>query len=425
MLADSYGNQNTTQSAEAIDCYNRGVHSFLGAEPGVETFFQSAIDADPKFALAHIGYAREMQLRGRADEVKKSLQSAFEVGKDLSEREQSHLNVSSLLLKGKSAEARAAVYEHVIEWPRDVLIAQMCTSVFGLIGFSGLPGREAEQLSFISSLAPHYGDDWWCKAQLAFAQLEVGQLDEAGINIEEALLSNPNSAHSKHIRAHLYYENLEDEEGLNYLQRHWENYDPAGALYNHISWHVGLWSLESGNFEQMWSVLDKHISPDCSQGPPLNILTDSAALLFRAEIAGVEVPAERWRDLSLYALTKFAKPGLGFADLHAAITHARAGNLEALENIIVNAKGPVSDLTRKVARAYLHMQSNEWLMASDLLTTVVREHARFGGSNAQRDLLDFSLAKCLISQGRKQEAKTILAITRPRALERDIISGLH
>ena len=116
-------------------------------------FFQSAIDADPKFALAHVGHAREMQLRGRSDAVKKSLHAAFEVGQNLSQREQSHLNVSRLLLQGKSAEARSAVYEHVKEWPRDVLIAQMCTSVFGLIGFSGLPGREAEQLAFMQKLA--------------------------------------------------------------------------------------------------------------------------------------------------------------------------------------------------------------------------------------------------------------------------------
>jgi len=40
-------------------------------------------------------------------------------------------------------------------------------------------------------------------------------------------------------------------------------------------------------------------------------------------------------------------------------------------------------------------------------------------------LLDFSLAACLLHQGRKREAKTILAITRPRALQKDIISGLH
>ena len=425
MLDDSYGNKVSTDSIEAITSYNTGVHQFLGAEPGVEASFKAAISADPKFTLAHIGLAREMQLRGRSNDVKQSLETAVEVGQHLSDREQSHLNVSNLLLRGKSTEARVAVYEHVKEWPRDVLIAQMCTSVFGLIGFSGLPGREAEQLSFMTNLTPNYGDDWWCKAQLAFAQLEVGQLDEAGINIEEALLSNPNSAHSKHIRAHLYYENLQDEDGLSYLQKHWKNYDPSGALYNHISWHVGLWSLETGNLEQMWNILDNHISPDNSQGPPLNVLTDTAALLFRAELAGVEVPLKRWNDLSAYAMTKFANPSLGFADFHAAITHARAGNVEALENIIANAKGPVSGLTKKVAKAYRHMQDEEWLSASELFTSVVREHACFGGSNAQRDLLDFSLAACLIHQGRKQEAKTILAITRPRALQKEIISGLH
>jgi tetratricopeptide (TPR) repeat protein len=425
MLDDSYGNKISTSSVDAIESYNQGVHQFLGAEPGVEVSFKAAISADPEFTLAYIGLAREMQLRGRSGDLKQSLDKAFETDQNLSAREQSHLSVSSLLLRGKSAEARVAVYEHVKEWPRDVLIAQMCSSVFGLIGFSGLPGREAEQLSFMTNLVSNYGDDWWCRAQLAFAQLEVGQLDEAGINIEEALLSNPNSAHSKHIRAHLYYENLQDEDGLRYLQRHWENYDPSGALYNHISWHVGLWSLETGNLEQMWSVLDKHISPDNNQGPPLNVLTDMAALLFRAELAGVEVNSKRWRDLSAYAITKFANPGLGFADFHAAITHARAGNIEALENIIANAKGPVSDLTKKVARAYLYMQDADWLSASELFTSVVREHARFGGSNAQRDLLDFSLAACLIHQGRTREAKTILAITRPRALQKDIISGLH
>jgi len=425
MLEDCYGYRVSTNSVEAAESYNRGINQFLGAEPGVEDSFSCAIENDPEFALAHIGYAREMQLRGRSDEVKQSLNRAFELEAKLSDRERSHLIVSSLLLKGKSAEARVAVYEHVKQWPRDVLIAQMCTSVFGLIGFSGLPGREAEQLSFISNLVPHYGNDWWYRAQLAFAQLEVGQLDEAGINIEEALLSNPNSAHSKHIRAHLYYENLQDEDGLNYLQKHWQNYDPSGALYNHISWHVGLWALESGNLEQMWCVLDTHILPDQSQGPPLNVLSDSAALLFRAELAGVEVPVDRWIALSSYALAKFAKPGLGFADLHAAITHARAGNLEALENIIVNAKGPVADLTKKVASAYRHMQDKNWLQVSESFTSVISDHARFGGSNAQRDLLDFSLASCLIHQGRQQEAKTILSNTRPRALHKDIIAGLH
>ena len=84
----------------------------------------------------------------------------------------------------------------------------------------------------------------------------------------------------------------------------------------------------------MWQVLDINISPERSQGPPLNVLTDSASLLFRAELAGLKVPVERWKKLSAYALARFPNPGLGFADLHAAITHSRSGNRDALEVII-------------------------------------------------------------------------------------------
>ena len=112
------------------------------------------------------------------------------------------------------------------------MIAQMCTSVFGLIGFSGLPGREAEQLAFISRLSPYYGDNWWFRTQLAFAQIEVGQLASAQENIEIAMNANPRSAHTAHIRAHLYYENMEDKEGLSYLSNWCKNYDPSATLYN-------------------------------------------------------------------------------------------------------------------------------------------------------------------------------------------------
>ena len=424
MLLDAYENPVSTTSISACDAYNRGVHRFLGAEPSVEESFQLAIDEDPKFALAYIGLAREMQIRGRPDDVRTSLGNARELNENLSEREKSHIHISTFLLEGKSAKARAAVYKHVTHWLKDVLIAQMCTSVFGLIGFSGLPGREAEQLAFVSGLASHYGDNWWFRAQLAFAQLEVGQLETAAVNIEAALDGNPDSAHSKHVRAHLYYENMEDEEGLRYLEHHWKNYDPSGSLYNHISWHVGLWSLETGNLDQMWRVLDSDINPKNSQGPPLNILTDSAALLFRAELAGVEVPPERWQTLSSYALAKFAKPGLGFADVHAAIIHTRSGNIEALNTIIEGARGPAAELTKALAKGYREMENRNWSKAATLFASTIPSHARLGGSKAQRDLIDFSLAACLIRDGRRAEARTALSITRPKAVQKDLIAGI-
>ncbi|NKB54314.1 MAG: tetratricopeptide repeat protein [Rhizobiaceae bacterium] len=424
MLEDAYGNEVGTQSSAALNAYDIGVRKFLGAELNSSDAFEASIEADEGFALAHIGLARDMQLRARPDLVKASLARARELSSGLSARERSHIEVSGLLLEGKSAEARKAVYDHVEMWPKDVMIAQMCTSVFGLIGFSGLPGREAEQLSYTMQLAPHYDDDWWWRAQLAFAQLEVGQLDLAHANIETALKINPLSAHSAHIRAHLFYENLQDEEGLRYLADWSKDYGPDGILHNHISWHVGLWSLETGDLDRMWQVLDVDISPDHSKGPPLNVLTDSAALLFRAEIAGVDVPVERWKKLSAYALARFPKPGLCFADVHAAIAHARAGDQQALNTLIDGASGPAGDMTRTLSTAYREMEDGHNNKAADLFSKAMRDHARIGGSNAQRDLIDFSLATCLLRDDRRQEARTVLSITRPRALVKELVAGL-
>ncbi|MEK9960250.1 MAG: tetratricopeptide repeat protein, partial [Rhodobiaceae bacterium] len=179
MLKDAYGNGLSTTSADARDAYDLGVRRFLGAEPGVEAAFNAAIEADADFALAHIGLARELQLRAERDRVNACIARADELSAGLTSREASHIHTSKLLLTGKGADARRHVYEHVKEWPRDVLIAQMCAGVFGLIGFSGSPGRESEQLSFLSGIAPAYGDNWWHLSQLAFAQLEVGQLEQA------------------------------------------------------------------------------------------------------------------------------------------------------------------------------------------------------------------------------------------------------
>lgn len=424
MLYDEYGNSLGTSSSEARDAYNLGVSRFLGAELGVSDSFQAAINADKGFALAYIGLARNMQLLAQPDGVKSNLLEAHNLSLGLSARERSHINVSTLLLEGNAPAARAAVYEHIKEWPTDVMIAQMCTSVFGLIGFSGLPGREAEQLAFITRLTPHYGDNWWFRTQLAFAQLEVGQLASSLANIELAMSANPNSAHTAHIRAHLYYENMEDKEGLRYLSDWSKTYDPLATLYNHIYWHIGLWSLETGDIDRMWQVLDTNISPETSKGPPLNVLTDAASLLFRAELAGLNVPVERWKKLSAYALSRFPSPGLGFADLHAAIAHARTGDREALDIIIENKTGPVSDLTKSLAIGYREMEDKNWGLAAEHFCNAMYDHARVGGSKAQRDLIDYSLAACLIRDNRRQEARTILSLTRPRAMTNEVLAGL-
>ena len=106
----------------------------------------------------------------------------------------------------ENSAAYAAIRAHADTWPRDALVAQTCSSVFGLIGFSGQPGREAETLAFVAGLLPHYGEDWWIISQYAFALCETGNLSKADQVIDRALALKSDSAHGAHVRSHVTYE---------------------------------------------------------------------------------------------------------------------------------------------------------------------------------------------------------------------------
>ncbi len=413
LMKDGFDLPLSTGSPAARDAYVIAVDKFLGADGGVAEAFQTAIDADDGLALAYIGLARQAQLMGRSGEVKGPLEKARALAGGLSERERSHINAQGLLLEGKSAAAFEAVNEHLKHWPRDALVAQPCTGVFGLIAFSGRPARKAEQLAFSTALEPFAGGDWWFQAQHAFAQGELGLISEAEKTIDRAIMGNPHSGHTAHIRAHIYYEAGEADEGLEYLDSWRQDYATDGALYLHVAWHVALWALAAGDEARMWQLNRDIITPGALEAPPLNILTDASALLFRAELAGATLPNEQWRAVSEFAKTRYPKPGLAFADVHAALAHAMAGDSEALSIIVGGAKGLAGELVRELALAFGAMAAEDWQTAVGHLRRSIYDNARIGGSNAQRDLIEFALASALLKLGRGDEARALVTMHRP------------
>lgn len=424
MLTDRFGQSLTTSSPAARDLYDEALWGQLIANPGVIETFRAARDADPGFALAHVGEARALQMFGRMDEARAAIAAARDVGKGLTPRETAHLDAFADLIEGRPRDGYAKVRAHLRDHPRDALACQTCTGVFSLIGFSGQPGREAEQLAFCHELAPHYGDDGWFLSQLAFAQLEVGQLDRARSTIDRALDAAPRSAHGAHVRAHLYYEAGETRAGLDYLGAWMESYDRSGLMHCHNSWHIALWALATDDEARVWSVIDADLVPEVSQSPPLNILTDLAALYCRAELAGLTVPRDRWQALSGYAARMFPNPGLAFADVHAALAHAMAGDGEALNRIMRDARGPAADVVAASAEGFAAFARQNWTGAVAALTPVMADHARLGGSKAQRDLIEYAVAAALLRQGKTDEARRLLAIRRPHTDLGRAVSGL-
>ena len=424
MLQDRYGNGVSTRSPAARDAYVEGVDRFISAEHGADDAFARAVVADPSFALAHVGLARTRQVQGRGAEARDSMASARTAANGLTDRERAHLGAFDLLIGGKGAEAYNAIRAHAAEHPRDAMIVQTCTGVFGLIGFSGLPGREAEQLAFTSALLPHYGDDWWFLGQHAFSQVEAGQTGPATATIERSLAGNPRNAHAAHIKGHIHYEAGETDAGYAYMAGWRRDYSREGMLHCHISWHVAIWALEQGDIGTMWRTVDEAVAPGGAWGPPLNVLTDTAAVLYRAHLAGVEVPPERWQAVSDYALRMFPKPGIAFADVHAALAHAMAGNAEALEAIVEGAAGPAGEVVRDLAEGFRALAASDWEAARTHLTRAAADHARIGGSRAQRDLVEYALLGALLKQGKQNEARLLLSLRRPLKAAAHAVRGL-
>src|SRR5262249_28294522 len=162
------------------------------------------------------------------------------------------------------------------------------------------------------------------------------------------------------------------------------------------SWHQAIWSLETGRGEDAWRIYADDLRPGGSWGPPLNVLTDSASFLARAEMAGERVDPEHWRSISRYAAQWFPNSGIVFADMQRALAVSRAGAGDALRGLIDSPKGPAADALAPIARGFDALARRNWGEAVRELRPVLAFHERVGGSRAQRDLLEYAVTSALL-----------------------------
>lgn len=412
-LTDSYGNKISTGDVAAKETYDSGVHLFLSANFGAQHAFEQSISHDPGFAMGHAGLARAAMMAGDMQTARSAMDAAKKRQPSADSRECQHIAALDAVLNGEPQKARRLVEDLVQTHPRDAMAAQLCTNVFGLIGFSGEIAREAELLAFTTALIPHYGEDWWMTSMHALSLCETGQIEQSLRLMEHSLTMNPRNAQASHFKAHAQYEAGEINAGRAFLAEWMVGYDNRSVLHGHLSWHQALWALHDGDEAAMWDAIDKGIGPEGSKGLPINVLTDTAAILYRAQLAGCSIPTERWSALSDYAIQFFPETGQSFADMHAALSHAMAGEGDRLAYIAETATGFAGDLVKPVARSWRAIADQNWTLALEELTPVMHGLVRLGGSRAQRDLLELTYVHVLIKVGQAGEARRVLTTRRP------------
>ena len=420
MQTDRYGLLVSTRSAAARDAYVEACDLLLTVYPGAAAAFDRAIAADPGFALAHIGKARAHQFAGDIAAMRASAAAVEALTGGLPARELSHIEVFRRLFAGQGAAALTAIRAHMQSWPRDALVLSLAANQGGLIGMSGLAGREQDLADFMGHLARYYGEDWWFDAHYGMALSEVGAYEAARPRITRSVAQYKRNAYGAHAFAHLCYETGERDGAIAFMRDWLPNYDRGGGLFGHLHWHLALFHLQAGDAEAGFRLYSEAFSAENYGGAAHTKLADSVAFLWRSELAGHSRDEARWRKIQDFAREKFVRPGMSLADWHVALAYAASGDdaamgswVGAIEEMAENGRYPSGATVPTMARGFRAFQTGDYTVAIDTISPMLADRERAGGSRAQVDLVEFTLLRAYLCSGRLDEARRLVAARRP------------
>jgi len=174
---------------------------------------------------------------------------------------------------------------------------------------------------------------------------------------------------------------------------------------------LALSALALGDTARAWQVYEQQVQPGAAWGPPLNVCTDAPAFLWRAELAGQQRNAAHWQRLRDYTDKSFPKSGVGFVDVHRALTRAAVGGDTAalvaeLEQIA--PRSPMGTVVPRLAKGFAAYEAGDWKEAIAVLQPVLAETVRIGGSRAQRDLVVGTLIAAYLRSGKADQARQLV-----------------
>ena len=413
---DRYGLPLSTASEPAAAAYRDGVDLMLSAWPAAIPAFETAITADPDFALPYAACARAHATLAQMDAARAHIAAAqTRVSARGSEREINHVAIVALALAGQSAQALPRALAHLEAWPRDAVIMSMPLGAFGLLAFSGRADHNQARVDLCEHHAPHYGDDWWFLTYRGWAHTENGDTATGLAMTQRAFDQRRNNANAVHALSHALFEDGATAAAETLLTEWLPGYGRTGLLYGHLHWHQALLALEQDDPVRALSIFSQALHPSVTAAFPLNALTDCASLLWRLHIADQPVPAELWHATEAYGERYFSKAGGAFADVHmgliAAARHDRmAGDrrLGELDQLQADHKLVAGAVVPAVCRAAQCFAEGDFAGCARVLEPMAGEVVRIGGSHAQRELVEDTLLVALMKSGESAKARALL-----------------
>jgi tetratricopeptide (TPR) repeat protein len=333
----------------------------------------------------------------------------------LNERESAHLQALAQFCAGQWAQASTGLCALSERWPRDALALQ----VGHLIDF--LRGDGARLHARIADALPHWGpgdaSHGPLLGMLAFGREEAGDYAGALAAGEAALAAQPRDAWAHHAVAHVHEMRGDARRGVDWMREREAHWAEDSFLAVHNWWHLALFHLDLGDIDAAHALLDGPVRGTRSL-LAVN-LVDGSALAWRLQLMGVDV-GTAWQSLAADWAT-VGRPGCySFNDFHAMLAWVGAGDgalaqrwLQAQTVAAAAQVGDHAELARLVGRpllqAQLHLAEGQPAAALTELQAVWPQVQRFGGSHAQRDLVELMRVDAALQAGDGAEARRLIA----------------
>ena len=311
-------------------------------------------------------------------------------------RERAHLAAASALAHGRWTQAGRILEDLSAQWPRDLLALQVGHQIDYFRGDSRmLRDRIARALPSWDACIP----GWHAVLGMhAFGLEESGDLDGAERAGTEAVALEPRDGWAWHAVAHVHEMRGAPEAGIAWLAPARDTWSRGSFLAPHNTWHLALFHLDLEQPAQALALYDEAIGGTGSS--VVLDLVDASAMLWRMRLRGVAT-GDRWTALADRWAAVGGEGLHAFNDLHAMLAYVGAERVAAQEALLAAQRAAIARdgdnamFTREVGHpaclALAAIARGDWAGAVDLLRGI-RSHAqRFGGSHAQRDLIDLTL----------------------------------
>ena len=410
----------STTNPKALTHFEQALQRFHSYTGDPLEAIDAALAEDPGFVLGHVFRATLLLHTSEArflPEARAGLAAAEALRNQANERERGLIQAARRYIDGDWAGACRVWDEVLVDHPRDVFALQSAHLTDFFLGDAvNLRDRVARVLPHWNDSLPSYP---YVLGMYAFGLEETNLYPRAEEVGREGLELEPRDAWAVHAVAHVMEMQTRFDEGIDWLRSREQDWAPDNGFAFHNWWHLALFHLERGDEAGALRLYDECIYPSTADDTMAMQMLDASALLWRLYLRGAAV-GERWATLADHwqARSSVENGHYAFNDIHAVMAYLAAGREQAVADVLramtTVAAGDTSnammcrEVGLPVARGLIAFHEGRHDEAVALLRDTRLIAHRFGGSHAQRDLLNLTLLEAALHGSRPRLAEHLV-----------------